>query len=177
MFFFYDAHTFYMLSSEVDLRNYPYLRLLEFQFNLNQKKMRKFQDNVIGWFNAICESITSKSLVVVLYMYSEDVEICEKIQDTLLALHERMETFLVYLSPLEGDVEEELFPELEEMGIAVYEDLWEDWDKLVSYEILTPYLLYLLISHLESSSFPPMSFYSTPKSPAVHIQMYVSTCD
>ena len=97
MFFLYNSHPFYILSSEIDLRKNPHLRLLQFDFSLWEKKIRDSQDNVIRWFNSICESVTSNSLVVEVRDFSEEVEICDKIQDTLLALHERIETFSVYL--------------------------------------------------------------------------------
>ena len=127
-----------MISSEVDLRKSPHLRLLQFQFNLDWNKMRKFEDDVLGWFNAICESITSKSLVVEVCEFPKEAKICDKIQDTLLVLYKRIETFSVYLTP--GTKEKGLFSKLYEAGIVVEKRLDRDGDEAVSG--------YLLISKL-----------------------------
>ena len=129
MFFLYDCHLFYMLSSEIDLRKNPHLRLLGFNLNLGRSRIRKSQDDVIRWFNSICESVTSKSLVVEVRRFPEEVEICDKIQDTLLALCERIETFSVYLAP--GTKERGLFSKLYEAGIVVEEDIGEYTNKAV----------------------------------------------
>ena len=137
MFFLYNTHPFYMLSSEIDLRKNPHLRLLQFSLNLNGQQTKKLQDNVIRWFNSICESVTSKSLVVEVRGFTEEVEICNKIQDTLLALYERTETFSVYLTP--GTKEEGLFSKLYEVGIVVEEDIGHAEDKQVGDWTLTPY--------------------------------------
>ena len=96
--------------------------------------MRESQDDVIRWFNSICESVTSKSLVVEVRRFTEEVEICDKIQDTLLALYERIETFSVYLKP--GTEEKGLFSKLYEVGIVVEENIDEDKDKQVGDRIL-----------------------------------------
>ena len=96
-----------------------------------------------------------------------EVEICDKIQDTLLALRERIETFSVYLPP--GTKTKGLFSKLYEVGIVIEGYIGENRDKQVGHSIPTSTLLYSSISFLASPSFPPMSFYSTPKSPAVHI--------
>ena len=137
MFFLYNSHPFYILSSEIDLRKNPHLRLLQFDFSLWEKKIRDSQDNVIRWFNSICESVTSKSLVVEVRGFTEEVEICDKIQNPLLALCERIETFSVYLTP--GTKEKGLFSKLYEAGIVVEEDIGEDEDKQVGDCILTSY--------------------------------------
>ena len=134
MFFLYNSHPFYMLSSEIDLRKNPHLRLLRFHLCLNDSDIRKSQDDVIRWFNSICESVTSKSLVVEASGFTAEVEICAKIQDTLLALHERIETFSVYL-PL-GTKEKRLFSKLYEVGIVVDEHIGENEDKRVGDRIL-----------------------------------------
>ena len=129
MFFLYYSHPFYILSSEIGLRKNPHLRLLQFDLNLDFSTVRKSQDDVIRWFNSICESVTSKSLVVEAGGFTEEVEICDKIQDTLLALYERIETFSVYLTP--GTKAKGLFPKLYEAGIVVEKDIGRDKDKQV----------------------------------------------
>ena len=134
MFFLYNSHPFYILSSEIDLRKNPHLRLLQFNLDLNNAEIREFQDDIIRWFNWICESVTSKSLVVEVRGFSKEVEICDKIQDTLLDLNERIETFLVYLTP--GTREKGLFSKLYDIGIVVEEDIDQDWDKQVGDRIL-----------------------------------------
>ena len=148
--------------------------MLQFNLYIYDEEIRKSQDDVIRWFNSICESVTSKSLVVEVRDFSEKVEICNKIQDTLLALYERIETFSVYLP---GTQDKKLFSKLYETGVVVEESILGDEDKEVADCILASYLSYSSLSFLASPSFPPMSFYSTPKSPAVHIRMYVYTCD
>ena len=119
-----------MLSSEIDLRKNPHLRLLQLYFS----GIKQSQDDVIRWFNSICESVTSKSLVVEVRRFTEEVEICDKIQDTLLALYERIETFSVYLTP--GTKEKRLFPKLYEVGIVVEEDIDKYEDNQVGDRIL-----------------------------------------
>ena len=128
MFFLHGFHPFYILSPELDLRGSFYLRLLQFDVNIKDGEIRKSQVNqVIQWFNSICESVTSKSLVVEVRHFSEKVKLCNKIQDTLLALYERIETFSVYLRP--GTKKEGLFSKLYEVGIVVEKDLWRDKDE------------------------------------------------
>ena len=175
MFFLYDSHLFYMHFSEIDLRKNPHLRLLQFDLRLYDSEIRESQDDVIRWFNSICESVTSKSLVVEVRGFTEEVAICNKIQDTLLALYERIESFSVYLTP--GTKDKGLFSKLYEVGIVIEEDIGYNPDKKVGHSIPTSHLLYSSLLFLAFPSFPPMSFYSTPKSPAVHIRMYVSMCD
>ena len=135
MFFLYDSHVLYMLSSEIDLRKNPHLRLLQFNLNLYDSEFRKSQDDVIRWLNSICESVTSKSLVVEVREFYEKVESCNKIQDTLLALYERIETFSVYLTL--GTKEKGLFSKLYEVVIVVEEDIRYNEDKRVGDRILT----------------------------------------
>ena len=160
MFFLYNSHPFYMLSSEIDLCKSPHLRLLQFNLNLNSERIRTPPDDVIRWFNSICESVTSKSLVVEVLGFSTGVEICDKIQDTLLALRERIGTFSVYLPP--GTKENGLFSKLYEVGIVIEEDIRGSENKQVGHSIPTSYLLYSSLLFLAFPSFPPMSFYSTP---------------
>ena len=98
MFFLYNSHPFYILSSEIDLRKNPHLRLLQLDFHLEVEKIRDSQDDVIRWFNSICESVTSRSLVVGLAGLSNKSETCNKIEDVLLALYTRIDTLSVFLS-------------------------------------------------------------------------------
>ena len=150
MFFFYNSHPFYILSSEIDLRKNPHLRLLQFYFSLWKEKIRDSQDDVIRWFNSICESVTSRSLVVGLEGLFNESEICTKIQDVLLALHTRIGTLSIFLStkcfPREQNVDLEdvrkLFSRLYEAGIVV--EKWLGWgeDEVVSDDLLTSKLPY-----------------------------------
>ena len=114
---------------------------------------------MIRWFGSTCESVTSKSLVVEVHNSSDEVEICNKIQDTLLALYQRIQTFLVYLLP--GTKRQGLFPKLYKAGIVVEKYIWRHEDRQV-YCILTFYLLHSSLLFLASPSFLPMSFCSTP---------------
>ena len=139
MFFLYNSHPFYILSSEIDLRKNPHLRLLQFNFRLEGEKIRDSQDDVIRWFNSICESVTSRSLVVCLYGLSNQSEICNKIQDILLGLHTRIETLSVFLSAeysFGQDVDpkdvRKLFSRLYEAGIVIEKWLDGDGDEAVS---------------------------------------------
>ena len=148
MFFLYNPHPFYILSSEIDLRKNPHLRLLQFDFAFEEEKTRDSRDDVIRWFNSICESVISRSLVVGLYRLSNQSEICNKIQDILLALHTRIETLSIFLStkcfPREQNVDLEdvrkLFPRLYEAGIVV--EKWLDRHEAVRRYLLTPKLPY-----------------------------------
>ena len=148
MFFLYDFHPFYMLSSEIDLRKNPHLRLLQFDFRLEEKKIRDSQDDVIRWFNSICESVTSRSLVVGLYKLINESEICNKIQDIVLTLHTRIETLSIFLSRgcFRGqehvDLEDvrKLFSRVYEAGIVV--EKWLDEDEEVSSYLPTSKLPY-----------------------------------
>ena len=131
MFFLHNFNPFYILASETfDLSKNLHLRLLQFNLDCNEEKM-----DVIRWFNSICESVTSKSLVVEVRWFSEDVGICDKIQDTLLALYQRIETFSVYLTP--GTKEQGLFSKLYEAGIVVEECIGGNTKNAVGYCILT----------------------------------------
>ena len=162
MFFLYDSHPFYMLSSEIDLRKNPHIRLLQFDLRLDRSEIGESQDDMIRWLNSICESVTSKSLVVEVRGFTEKEAICNKIQDTLLALYERTETFSVYLTP--GTKEKGLFSKLYEVGIVI-EEVISNYDDSQVNCILTFFLSYSSLSFLAFSSFPPMSFYSTPSLP------------
>ena len=150
MFFLYNSHPFYILSSEIDLRKNTHLRLLQFNFSLGKKKIRDTQDDVIQWFNSICESVTSRSLVVGLEGLFNESEICTKIQDVLLALHTRIGTLSIFLStkcfPREQNVDlkdvRKLFPRLYEAGIVVEKRLYWDRDEAVSGYLLTSKLPY-----------------------------------
>ena len=143
MFFLYNSHPFYILSSEIDLRKNPHLRLLQFDFSLGRETIRDSQDDVIRWFNSICESVTSRSLVVCLYKLSNESELCNKIQDMLWALHTRIGTLSIFLSTecflrrQNVDLEDvrKLFSRLYEAGIVV--ERWLDDDEAVSYYPLT----------------------------------------
>ena len=123
MFLLYNPLPFYIISSEIDLRKNPHLRLLQFDLNLN----RESQDDMIQWFNSICESVTSKSLVVEVRGLTKEVEICNKIQDTILALNARIESLSVYLFNTDGfgdeiiemDAIRKLFSKLYEKGIVI----------------------------------------------------------
>ena len=105
---------------------------------------------MIRWFNSICESVTSRSLVVGLYGLINELEICNKIQDMLLALHTRIETLSIFLStkcfPIDQNVDLEdvrkLFSRLYEAGIVV--EKWLRWngDEAVSDRFLTSKLPY-----------------------------------
>ena len=169
MFFLYNSHPFYILSSEIDLRKNPHLRLLQFNFNFWEKKIRDSQDDVIRWFNSICESVTSRPLVVGLYGLVNESEICNKIQDMLLALHTRIETLSVFLSRecfLGQDVDlkdmRKLFSRLYEAGIVVEKWLDPDGDEAVSDYLLTSKLPYLLCSCLECCCFRSVVLHSNP---------------
>ena len=169
MFFLQNFNPFYIIASEtVDLSKNPHLRLLQLGLYFGEE-LRKSEDDAIRWFNSICESVTSKSLIVEMFGFPMEVEICDKIQDTLLALRERIETFSVYLAP--GTKENGLFSKLYEVGIVIEEIILNRVDKQVGHSIPTSCLLYSSLSFLAFPSFPPMSLYSTPKSPAVHIRM------
>ena len=152
MFFLYNSHPFYILSSEIDLRTNTHLRLLQFNFSLGEKKIRDSQDDVIRWFNSICESVTSRSLVVCLYGLSNESETCDKIQEILLALHARIENLSIFVSGREYhgtegvDLEDmrKIFSRLYETGIVV--EKWLDQnrnrDEAVSGHFLTSKLPY-----------------------------------
>ena len=141
-----------MVPSDIDLRNHRHLRLLQFNLDYNTRKIGQPLDVVLQWFDLICGSVTSKSLVIEVHGFYRWQGICDRIQDTLLALNARIETFSVYLSS--GNWEEEeavrkenmrrLFSRLYEAGVEVVQedDLMCDDDKVCHY-ILT-YFLYSL---------------------------------
>ena len=154
MFFLHNFNPVYVHASETfDLSKNPHLRLLQLDFNGSE-------DDAIRWFNSICESVTSKSLVVEVLNYSMEIKICDKIQDTLLALRERIETFSVYLTP--GTEEKGLFSKLYEAGIVIEEHIDAYAFKQVVYCILTSYLLHSSLLFLASPSFLPIGLYSIP---------------
>ena len=135
--------------SEIDLRKNPHLRLLQFDFSFEEEKIRESQDDVIRWFNSICESVTSRSLVVGLYGLSNESEICNKIQDVFLALHTRIETLSVFLSRecfsgQDVDLKDmrKLFSRLYKGGIVVEKWLDRFGDEAVSGYLLTSKLPY-----------------------------------
>ena len=137
-----------MLSLEIDLRKNPHLRLLRFNFNLLEKKIRDSQDDVIRWFNSICESVTSRSLVVGLDGLPNESEICNKIEAILLALHTRIDTLSIFLSTesfyraSKVDMKDvrKLFSRLYEAGIVFEKWLFYFGDEAVSGCLLTPNL-------------------------------------
>ena len=150
MFFLYNSHPFYILCSEIDLRKNPHLRLLQFNSSLEVEKIRDSQNDVIRWFNSICESVTSRSLVVELCGLSNESEICHRIEDILLSLHTRIETLSIFLSGRsfftgqKVDLEDvrKLFSRLYEEGIVVEKWLYWDGDEAVSGYPLTRKLPY-----------------------------------
>ena len=105
----------------IDLRIYPHLRLLRFSLHIEKETIRTFPEYVIDWCSSIFESVTSNSLVVELAGFPRDVKSCDMIQNSLLSLNARLETFSVY-SPRTMDIEnkERLFSRLYEAGIVVY---------------------------------------------------------
>ena len=148
MFFLYNSHSFDILSSEIDLRKNTHLRLLQFDLSLEEVSIRGSQGDVVQWFNSICKSVTSRSLVVCLYGLSNKLKICNKIQDMLLALHARIETLSIFLSGRsfftgqKVDLEDvrKLFSRLYEEGIVV--EKWLDRNEEVSGYVLTSKLPY-----------------------------------
>ena len=145
-----------MLSSDLDLRKNSHLRLLQFYLYLDDEEIRKSQDEVILWFNSICESVKSTSLIVEVLGLSEEAEICNKIQEALLALHKRIDSFSVYLAP--GTKGQELFSKLYDMGIVVEESIAMDRDKQVDHSIPTSHLSCSSLSFLALPVLPPMGF-------------------
>ena len=105
---------------------------------------------MIGWFNSICESVASTSLVVGLEGLFNEPEICNKIQDMLLALHTRIETLSIFVSGkdhlgmqvVDLDDVRKLFSRLYEAGIVF--EKWLNWrgGEAVSGHLLTSKLLY-----------------------------------
>ena len=147
-----------MLSIEIQLYNHPHLRLLQFNLHLEDEGVRKLQDDVIQWFHSTCRSVTSKSLVVEVKGFSEELDACSKIQDILLALHARMERFSLYLSEVhQGELKagkkegiKKLFSRLCEAGVVIEKDLSEI--ESVSYYFLifklVPCLVYTCLACL-----------------------------
>ena len=150
MFFLYNSHSFDILSSEIDLRKNTHLRLLQFDLSLEEVSIRGSQGDVVQWFNSICKSVTSRSLVVCLYGLSNEAEICNKIQEILLALHAKIENLSIFISGKDDsgtqqvDLEDvrKLFPRLYEAGIVVEKWLAYSGDEAVSGYLLTSKLPY-----------------------------------
>ena len=123
-----------MPSSEIDLRKNPHLRLLQIDLALEEEKIRESQNDVLQWFNSICESVTSNSLVLDLFGLFNESEICNQIQDIVLTLHTRIETLSIFLSRgcFRGqehvDLEDvrKLFSRVYEAGIVVEKSLEDD---------------------------------------------------
>ena len=124
----------------------PHLRLLQFDFSLERQGFRDSQNDVIQCFNSICESVTSRSLVVGLYGLINELEICNKIQDVLLPLRTRIETLSIFISGQDGwgqqilHVEDlrKLFSRSYEAGIVVEKRLDLHGDEVVSARLLIP---------------------------------------
>ena len=119
LFFLYSPHPIHMASSGIDFCNHPHLRLLQINLGLQYQQPRESRDKMImvHWLNSVCERITSKSLAVEVRGFSQEFEWCGKVQDILLALRGRIETFSVYLRP--GTKEQGLFSKLYDVGIVV----------------------------------------------------------
>ena len=150
MFFLYNPHPFYILSLEIDLHKNPHLRLLQLNFSFEEEYIRDSQDDVIRWFNSICESVTSRSLVVDLYGLSNDSEICNKIQEILLALHAKIENLSIFVSGKDHigtqqvDLKDvrKLLSRLYEAGTVIEKWLGSYGDGAVSSHLLTSKLAY-----------------------------------
>ena len=105
---------------------------------------------MIRWFNSLCESVISRSLVVGLEGLFNESEICNKIQEILLALHTRIENLSIFVSGKDHfgkqvvDLEDvrKLFSRLYEAGIVVEKWLYRDGDETVSGYLLTSKLPY-----------------------------------
>ena len=134
MFSLHNPHFFDMLSSEIDLRRSPYLRLLQFELGTESDDKA-----VMPWFDSICKSVTSRTLVVEVLDLTKKCQICDEIQETLLTLHQRIETFSVCLPRITK--EQGVFSKLYEAGIVVKEHIGLDKYEQVGYNILTSYLL------------------------------------
>ena len=87
-----------MLSSERDLREKNHLRSLLFNSRLEDEEIRESQDDLFRRFNSICESVTSKPLVVEVGGLFNEPEGCNRLQVILLALHQRIDTLSIFLS-------------------------------------------------------------------------------
>ena len=123
-----------MLSSEINLSRHRHLQFLQFSLRLKDEGGGESRDDVIRSFTSICESVTSKSLVVEVYGLTDESDICNKIQDTLLALRARLGAFSLYLSEEHWDegilVNKEdirkLFSKLYEKGVVAEKFLYSD---------------------------------------------------
>ena len=64
MLFVYISYPFDTLSLEIDLHDHPYLRFLRFNLDFEHDGLKESQGDVIRWFNSICKSAVSDSLIV-----------------------------------------------------------------------------------------------------------------
>ena len=125
---FYNLHPVHILSSVIDLSRNPHLRFLRFYLRLEHDRT---PDTVVQWFNSICESVTSSSLVVEVHGFRRNLKICSEIEDMLLALYERVKISHIYMTGLrleeDGVVRKDdipnLFPRLYELGIVIQKRL------------------------------------------------------
>ena len=139
---------FYILFSELNFSGNPQLRFLQFNLRFEDAESREMQDDVIRGFSSICESVTSRSLVVEVYGLPKEWEVCSSIQNTLLALSERVENFCICLSEIHWDERvsmkkgrmQKLFSRLYEVGMVV-ENFLDDEESVSRYS-QTSSLLY-----------------------------------
>ena len=118
---------------ELNLSGNPQLRLLKFTLCFENDESRELRDDVVRSFNSICESVTSNFLVVEVYGLPKEWEVCSSIQDMLLALSARVESFHFYLSERHWDDEvsvnresiRELFSKLYEKEVVIEELLYD----------------------------------------------------
>ena len=124
-----------MLYSDIKLNKNVHLQFLQFSLRLKDEDGGESPDDVIRRFTSICESVASKSLVVEVHGLSNNPEMCNKIQDTLLLLCGRLGgAFSLYLSEEHWDEgilvkkEEmrELFSKLYEKGVVTEKFLYSD---------------------------------------------------
>ena len=148
MLFLYDFHPLNVLSSEIDLRRNPNLRVLQLNFHFEDEKTRESQDDLLRWFDSICESVISNSLVMEVPGLSDEPDICNKMQETLLRLHARAVNLYVYLTHenqwgyefMKIDDMRKLFSRLYDAGIVIEKRLNDN--ELVSHRFLTSKLPY-----------------------------------
>ena len=148
MFFLYDFHSFYVLSPGINLRKNPNLRVLQLNFHFEDEKTRESQDDLLRWFDSICESVISRSLIIEFHGLCDEPEICNKMQETLLRLHARAVNLYVYLTHenqwgyefMKIDDMRKLFSRLYDAGIVIEKRLNDN--ELVSHRFLTSKLPY-----------------------------------
>lgn len=122
-----------MRTTEIDLRKNPHLRLLQVDLDLEDEDIISWSDET-QWLDSLCECVASRSLVIEVRGFSKETELCNKIQDSLLALNERIDTLSVYLfntNILAKEVMKmsdirELFSRLYEMDIVIEKFLSDD---------------------------------------------------